>query len=402
MLNRNFRLYFLFFLLVCNGAFSIAQQLDVIGNVRIDGGLDMRSGSSELDIYIGYGQDPPEPISPNIRNYIGYNSGAADTAFHNSGVGSLTLNQNTNGRNNLAAGYAALKISNSNANTAIGSGALSNQQTGIFNTAIGYKAGTGNNSGSFNTLIGSQAGRDQLAGKHNILIGQAAGLERSLGENNVIIGHSAGRTGSGSDNVVIGDNAGRISQGSNNVIIGSSAAIGVSIGSNILWIDNSSTSTPLLFGDFVQNRIGINCTNPQATVTVVGDIAASGIISGNENLTCSSDIRFKHSIKKMEFSLSKLDALRPVSYKFQTENYPERSFPKERQIGLIAQEVARVYPELVYTSADGFKSLDYNRLTTVITRSIQDLWVEGDRIESIRNFLEDEIERIEEKLTHEH
>lgn len=232
-------------------------------------------------------------------------------ATGNVAVGSRSLRHNTLGWSNTAIGMDAMRSNiGGNNNTAVGREALTNNTTGQLNTAIGRSAMFSNEIGEDNTAVGTDALKANVDGSSNTAVGRNAMLDNVDGFDNVAIGRSAmvqnidghsntavgrntmlsnidgvdntaiGRSAlfthtTGNDNTVIGRNALVSHQsGSNNVAIGRSAlfdnltgsgniAIGYQagfseLGSNTLYIDNSSTTSPLIFGDFTSNLIRTN------------------------------------------------------------------------------------------------------------------------------------------------
>jgi hypothetical protein len=87
----------------------------------------------------------------------------------------------------------------------------------------------------------------------------------------------------------------------------------------------------------------------------------------------SSDRRFKQDIQALPHALDHLLALRGVTYTFRQAEFASRNFPAGRQIGVIAQELERVYPELVSTDAQGYKAVNYAQLTPVLIEAIKEL-----------------------------
>ncbi len=87
-------------------------------------------------------------------------------------------------------------------------------------------------------------------------------------------------------------------------------------------------------------------------------------------LTHASDIRLKIKIKPLNNALYKLLKLRGVNYYWDTEG-KAKSFSKDKQIGLIAQEVEKIYPELVKTGIDGYKSINYTGLIPVMIEAMK-------------------------------
>jgi hypothetical protein len=99
-----------------------------------------------------------------------------------------------------------------------------------------------------------------------------------------------------------------------------------------------------------------------------GDVFVNGV------LVHSSDARLKTNIEPLTNALEKLQQMRGVSY--------ERldAAAASRQIGVIAQEVETVFPELVAPTADGYKAVAYERLTAVLIEAVKELKAENDRL----------------------
>lgn len=118
-------------------------------------------------------------------------------------------------------------------------------------------------------------------------------------------------------------------------------------------------------------NVGIGTDAPSEKLEVCGSIKASQSITANE--TCSSsDKRFKTNIETIPDALNKIDSLRGVTYDWNRKDFPERNFSEGKQIGLIAQEVEKVLPELVHTDSDGYKSLSYDKITAVLVEAVKD------------------------------
>ncbi|MCL6220753.1 hypothetical protein [Zunongwangia pacifica] len=133
--------------------------------------------------------------------------------------------------------------------------------TGDHNTLIGYTSGRSLTSGDRNTFIGSHSGISTTTGVENVFLGVSAGADNQEGSYNTFLGRYAGKQNlSGNKNVFLGFQAGYFNKGSNNVFIGAAAGSNER-GSNKFYLDNTSTSTPLLYGDFSTNQLGINTNN---------------------------------------------------------------------------------------------------------------------------------------------
>ncbi len=148
---------------------------------------------------------------------------------------------------------------------------------GFYGTYIGYEAGKNNKFGGFrNSYLGYQAGLSNTEGDNNSFFGHAAGQNSTIGSRNSFFGESAGQkntTGSensffgqfvgyentsGSRNCFFGQYAGVLNKtGSGNLFLGHKAGYNET-GSNKLYISNSDTSTPLVYGEFDRKQIRLN------------------------------------------------------------------------------------------------------------------------------------------------
>jgi hypothetical protein len=118
-------------------------------------------------------------------------------------------------------------------------------------------------------------------------------------------------------------------------------------------------------------NVGIGTTTPSQKLSVVGNICATGNINGN-SATCGSDIRWKKDLKPLENTLEKISQLKPVYYYWKKDEFPDKHFTDKRQIGLIAQDMQKVFPELVVEDKEGYLSVDYSRFTSVLLKAIQE------------------------------
>lgn len=117
---------------------------------------------------------------------------------------------------------------------------------------------------------------------------------------------------------------------------------------------------------------------------LLGDIAKTGII----NKFFPSDKKFKKDVKPLENVLENVLALRGVSYKWKVDEYPDKGFTEDGQIGVIAQELEEVYPEFVHTDDEGFKSVSYQFLTAVLIEGVKEIKKENDQLEDRLSILE--------------
>lgn len=162
-------------------------------------------------VFIGADAGKVDDLTLNQNVFIGYQSGQFNSAGEsNVAIGNNTLSSNVSGNNNVAIGKDALEDNRYRDNVAIGVQAASSNTTGEKNVALGNGALANNRTGTRNVALGYQAG---------------LGPANANPSNNVMIGYQAG-----------------FSEG----------------GNNKLYIDNSGTSTPLIYGEFDTDKLQIN------------------------------------------------------------------------------------------------------------------------------------------------
>lgn len=207
------------------GTTAPSEKVDVVGNINIQNGR-ISFQNTQNSTYVGYQAGFSDANGfLNSSTFIGYQSGkATTTGSENTGLGANSLLNNLTGHNNVALGNAAMNSNLSGyANVALGYGAMTGGTSSFSNASVGYYAGNHWN-GHENTGIGVQAGENNSAGSGNTFLGAFTG-KSSTGSNNVFIGLSAGENETGSSK---------------------------------LYIDNSSTVSPLIYGDFDSNEVTIN------------------------------------------------------------------------------------------------------------------------------------------------
>jgi len=216
---------------------------------------------------------------------IGYNalSGASYSSNNNVAIGYAAMDAATTSDNSVAIGSNALGANQSaDYCIAIGTNALSTltlSTNDSYNIAIGYNAGASLDYQN-NVLIGHEAGRylgqcqENVALGKNALFGNTSGVYNS--SMNVAVGNNAGYSISGGamGNTILGTAAGSyLTTGDNNVVIGNytgsgAGSLGLTTQNSQLWIDASSTATPLIKGDFYMDTVRINGALSIRDVTV--------------------------------------------------------------------------------------------------------------------------------------
>jgi hypothetical protein len=89
-------------------------------------------------------------------------------------------------------------------------------------------------------------------------------------------------------------------------------------------------------------------------------------------ITEVSDIRWKKNINTIDHALTKVMQLRGVTYNWRANEFKDKNFESTTQIGLIAQEVEKVFPELVKTDVNGYKSVEYSKVVAILIQAVKE------------------------------
>jgi hypothetical protein len=235
----------------------------------------------------------------------------------NTALGDGVLQSNTTGINNTANGFEALQNNTvGQNNTASGQQALFSNTTGTGNVGTGSFTMSGNRTGGFNTAIGYFALFYNTTGNYNTGIGNEALLDNSTGSNNIALGTAAGQN-------VLGDN---------NIDVGNS---GVRGDSNTIRIGTQGTQTATFIDGIVHSTLAVGVP------VIINPAGRLGIGTSSE--------RSKEAIKPMDRASETILALKPVTFRYKQELDPN-AIP---QFGLVAEQVAKVNPDLVVRDEEG-------------------------------------------------
>ena len=240
-------------------------------------------------------------------------------------------------------------------NTAIGANALMNTTIGSLSTAVGANALIGNTTGGENTAVGNAALSSNSTGHQNTAVGNAALSSNSTGLQNTAVGFFAlSGVLAGQGNTAIGVRAGAnvTGLGSNNIHIGHS---GFGMDTALIRIGTAGTQT----ATFIAGISGV----PVAGVPVMVDG------SGQLGVAAASSRRVKDDIRDMDEASTGLGKLRPVTFRYKAE---PATGPRPIEYGLIAEEVAEIYPELVVLDTDGQPAgVRYHVLPAMLLNELQ-------------------------------
>ena len=143
-------------------------------------------------------------------------------------------------------------------------------------------------------------------------------------------------------------------------------------GRTVLANPDGSLSSSGALSFAANGNVGINNPAPAFNLDVTGTIRATGTVTGTSFVN-SSDRRFKTHIRPLAGALAGVLALRGVRYEWNALGIRHGGTAGAGQVGLIAQEIEAVYPELVHTDAQGFKAVNYAQLTPVLIEAIKEL-----------------------------
>ena len=280
------------------------------------------------------------------------------TGSNNTATGASALHNNSTGFDNTAQGHLALSSNTTGvANTASGSRALATNTEGSRNTAIGVDALDSNTAGELNTSTGADSLYSNTIGVENTASGYAALYRNTSGRYNTAIGKEAMHNNdSGYRNVALGFQAGYAMTGSDNITIGAGNQ-GKSTESNVTRIGSKSYQGKA----FIAGISGIK-TGLAAAKTVFID--ANGQLG-----TIKSSRVYKEDIHPMGGASERLLALQPVTFRYK-EAYDDGSKPVE--FGLIAEDVAEVFPELVVRDSEGKpETVRYDLIATLLLNEFE-------------------------------
>lgn len=322
-------------------------------NVFIGTASGKNNYSGSYNTFIGSGAGYANSTA-HRNTFVGNETGYNNTAHGNTFMGDRAGYTNTTGGSNTFLGTTSgFNNTTGQDGVFVGSGAGVSNTTAWGNTFVGTRAGqlTAGSSG-YNVMLGYEAGAHATSGHSNVYLGGQTGSYNSTGTNNVFLGHLAGFQNNGSNNVFIGSDAGKWTLGSDQLII-------------------ASGSNTLLYGNFASGQLGIGTSSLGSyALSVNGDAFATGV-------WVSSDRRYKQNEKPIDGALEKIHHVNGVSYQFKKgKETNDRRFSEGEQIGFIAQDLKKIFPELVKEDGDGYMAVNYQGMIPVLVEAIKELSAE--------------------------
>ncbi len=225
--------------------------------------------------------------------------------------------------------------------------------TGNFNSAFGALALTANTTATFNSAFGCNS------------LGSTTG-----GETSACGAGALGNNSTGTENSAFGSSAlSSLSSGNTNIAVGRNAGQALSVGSNNIYIGNNTGAAT----EGGRLRIGEEGVQTDAFVAGISANVVAGspvLVNGSSELgVAASSLRFKHAVRDMGDSSGMLMSLRPVTFRYREEYVgPDDT----THFGLVAEEVAKVAPDLVHFDDEGRPfSVRYEFLAPLLLNEVQ-------------------------------
>jgi hypothetical protein len=337
-------------------AVAVAVYLGALGAMTLQAQTNTAYGTGSLGsnttgyYNAAFGYDAlTNNTTGSLNTATGYNAlYSVTTAGDNTATGALSLQLNSSGVGNTATGSTTLSTNTTgNANTGTGYGALSQNTSGYYNTATGYEALASTTTPFGNTGDGFEALSSNTIGYYNIAVGFQAGSNLTTGWNNIEIGNPG--TAGEADVIRIG-----------------------------------SVGTQQLF--YAAGIDGVSIS--EGVPVYINSVGQMG--------TANSSIRYKEDVHDMADASNKLFQLRPVTYRYK-QAYADGSKPID--YGLIAEEVAQVYPDMVARTADGqIQTVQYQKLTPMLLNEVQKQHRQLETQQHAINALEQRLSTLEASL----
>jgi hypothetical protein len=290
--------------------------------------------------------DPGCPVGNLAEGYVAL--AGLTTGTYNTGIGAYSLLSLTDANFCTGVGAGTLFSNTAIENTATGAGALFSNTAGFSNTANGAFALFSNSTGDTDTATGDSALLSNTTGTNNTATGATALSTNNVGNGNTAVGSGAlGLNSTGNQNTATGSGALiNNTTGSSNIALGVLAGTNLTTGDNNIDIGNSGVAD-----ESSTIRIG---EAPSQTATFIAGISGTAVVGdpvvvdANGQLgTATSSARFKKDIQPMDKRSEAILSFKPVSFQYKSDN---KGTP---QFGLIAEDVAKVNPDLVVRDRNG-------------------------------------------------
>jgi len=289
------------------------------------------------------------------NSFFGFNAG-----IHNTGACCNAFFGSEAGENNTGPG-----------NSFYGSGAGRSNTTANENSFFGAFAGFSTTTGALNSFFGYTAGNSNTTGGSNSFFGQFAGFNNTTGSNNTFIGVGAGNPNTAtqvSNSVAIG--TGATVSTSNTIMLGTSSqttrlpgllSVGGQPGFNpILEIANSTNGGAVIANNFYIRQF----TEPASSANLCWRVSTIGV-PAMVVTTCSSSLRYKTALQPFSGGIGVILRLKPTTFNWTATG--------ERDVGLLAEEVAEVEPLFTFKNSKGeIEGIKYANLSVLFINAFKE------------------------------
>jgi Chaperone of endosialidase len=336
---------------VAVGSNALTANTSGFGNVAVGLGALQANTAANSNVAVGY-----LALSSNT------------TGFENVSIGRDSMSVNTTGAANVAVGFDALSANTTgNNNTAVGWQALQSATTGGSNVAVGYLCLDAAVTGSGNTCVGATNSNQMTTGARNTTLGNNTLVTLTTGVQNVAIGAAVlDSLTTGSNNTVVGYNSGVNYTGaeSGNVIIQNGGVV----------------------GDAGAIRIGTNAAQTSCFIQGINGVIVAGAVPAlvgptGQLGTVVSSRRFKEDVvPAKDYDISKLQV---VNFRYKGQD--------KQSVGLIAEDVEQVLPELVVYDLEGMpQTVQYMDFIPILLQRVQKLEQLVETLKSVHDQLHKE------------
>ncbi len=346
-----------------NSTLDINKSVDITGNITLTGNVD-GVDVSVLNTNINSFSSSQLTQNSTLATY----TGSVNTRLTEIGVVSGSLISSASADRvsitNLNTTSASLNTSVSNLNTTTAS--LNTSVTNLNTTTASLNTSVSNLNLTTASLLIETANLESFTSSINTTI------KSKLDADGVISGSAQINVASTTGDIALGTRT------SGNYVATITAGTGVS-------------STGATTGEGVAHTISIGqavATSDNVRFNSLGVGMAASATAGRIDATndvvafSSSDIRFKENIKPIENAIDKIRKISGNTYNWKEENKIEHGY-EGNDVGVIAQEIEAVLPQLVQTRESGYKAVKYDKLVALLIEGIkeQQLQIEQLRID---------------------
>jgi len=238
-----------------------------------------------------------------------------------------------------------------------------------------------------NNMPSGGSGYSNLGPSGNVNITSGSGYNTAGGNINITAGQTScwALTGNSHSDVNIQGGANLVAADASSINVQGGGTVGVGCptananGGNLILKSGIGTGTGTQGNiQLLNGNVGIGTAAPSSKLEVcgntriIGTLNVSSTVTSSSGITCPSDIRYKKNITAIENPVQKLMLVNGVNYYWKTNEFPDMNFNDKLQTGFIAQDLEKVFPEMVFTDNAGYKSVDYSRLTPILVETIKE------------------------------